>query len=236
MSRSVRKKTVVAIPVLHGSWVSWIPQVAMLQDIAEFRFADTACSHDSIAAMAEAILEDSPDSFCSAGYSMGGYVALEVMRQAPQCVERLALISTSARGPIPNEAQLREPARRLVENGRLDQLVDRASDGAHPERAGDPFILQARILAAQVAGSEMILKRSEAVLRRVDSRPYLSAISCPTLVICGADDKICPPDLSKEIADGIEGARLTLLERCGHFILYEQAARLADELWAWLDM
>ena len=197
--------------------------------------ADAACDRTSIAAMASAILHDAPRSFCLAGYSMGGYVALEVMRQAPKRVERLALISTSARGPVPDEDRIREPERRLVEAGCLDRLVDGAADGVHPERADDPFIRKARKLSAQVAGSRTILKRHEAVLRRIDSRPYLPAISCPTLVVCGAEDRICPPDLSREIADGIRGARLRILERCGHFILYEQAAKLADELRAWLD-
>ena len=232
----MRKKTLVAIPGLHGSWVSWIPLATMLQDLIEIRVADAACNHNSIAAMAGAILEDAPDSFCLAGYSMGGYVALEVMRQAPERVERLALIATSARGPFPDERRRREPERRLVEAGLFHELVDDAIGGVHPNRADDPPLRRARILGAQVAGSEAILKRSEAVLHRVDSRPNLPAISCPTLVICGADDEICPPDLSKEIADGIEGARLTHLEHCGHFILYEQAAKLADELRAWLDM
>ena len=232
----MRKKTLVAIPGLHGSWVSWIPQVAMLEDLAEVQMADSACGHDSIAAMAESVLRDAPPSFCLAGYSMGGYVALEVIRQAPERVERLALISTSARGPSADEDRFRKPERRLVEAGCLDQLVDSATDGVHPDRMDDPFILNARKLSAHVAGSKTILRRTEAVLSRIDSRPYLHTISCPTLVICGADDKICPPDLSREIADGISGARLALLERCGHFILYEQASKLADELRAWLDM
>ena len=228
-------RTVVAIPGLHGSWVSWIPQMSMLADLADFLVADDACRHDSIPEMAAAILRDAPPRFSLAGYSMGGYVALEVVRQAPERVERLALISTSARGPRPNEGRIRDSESRLARADLLDQLVDCATDGVHPDRLHDPFILMARKLSAKVAGSETILNRTRAVLQRVDSRTHLQEISCKTLVVCGADDNVCPPELSREIAEGIEGARLVIVEHCGHFILYEQPASLNNELRAWLE-
>ncbi len=225
---------VVAIPGLHGAWLNWLPQIACLQDDANFIVPNDAYTKDSIPTLATAILEEAPTSFALAGYSMGGYVALEIMRLAPRRVERLALISTSARGAAPGEEGSRAAERKLVEAGDFQRLIEGARDGVHPARQDDLFTNRMRMLSAEMAGSEAILNRFKAAFGRIDSRPFLGTISCPTLVLCGAEDRICPPHLSRELADAIPNARLVVVERCGHFALYEQAARVTDALSRWL--
>ncbi|MCR9121020.1 MAG: alpha/beta hydrolase [Phyllobacteriaceae bacterium] len=234
MKRGSSKAKVLAIPGLHNSWVGWIPQIVALADQADIDVTRAGDAEKTIPAIASAILDVAPPKFSLAGYSMGGYVAFEIMRQAPDRVERLALISTSARGPGPNEAAARDVDRRLVEEGRFEELVAGATGGVRLGLAADPFFSDVRVLTARAAGKQAILNRLNAVQIRIDSRSTLANIQCPTWVLCGADDQICPPHLSQEIASGIEGAQLMVMERCGHFIHYEQAARLSSELAKWL--
>ncbi len=180
-------------------------------------------SHDSMAGIAGSILDAAPERFALAGTSMGGYVAFEIMRQAPQRVSKLILMSTSAKPDTPERSTDR---RKQVDGARKHGL--RAGTAAlypklvHPARHEDLTLLNAFHEMAEHLGVEAFARQIEAIIGRADSRPLLGEISVPTLVVAGAEDKLITPDNSEEIANGIKGARLATVELCGHMGMIER--------------
>lgn len=182
----------------------------------------------TVTAMAQRLLTAGPDRFVLAGLSMGGYVALEVMRLAPERVAGLALISTSARPDSPEQAESRRDQASAVAAGRFDDLVEAvfpvlvdAGNLARTDLAG--FW---RAMAADV-GPDAFLAQLEATIDRPDSRPDLRAIKCPTAVVHGSGDRLIAPENALEISDAIPGAQLTLVPDAGHMIAQEQPGALA---------
>lgn len=180
-------------------------------------------SHDTMAGIAKSILDVAPDKFALAGTSMGGYAALEIMRQAPQRVAKLILMSTSAKPDAPERSADR---RKQVEGARQYGL--RAGTKAlypklvHPARHEDAPMLSTFIEMAEQLGVEAFARQIEAIIGRADSRPALNTIAVPTLVIAGKDDALITPDNSEEIAAGIKDARLELVAHCGHMGMIER--------------
>jgi pimeloyl-ACP methyl ester carboxylesterase len=189
----------------------------------------------TIAGMARDALAQGPERFSLVGHSMGGYVALEVLRQAPERVERLALMQTNAR---PDSAESTENRRRLLALAERDYpavistLMQRLLTPAHLADVGITGTIESMALAV---GKEAFVRQQEAIIGRVDSRPHLKDIACPTLVVAGRDDQVMPVELLKEVADGIPGARLTVIEDCGHMAALEQPARVLEALLPWLE-
>jgi pimeloyl-ACP methyl ester carboxylesterase len=191
---------------------------------------------DSIAALAHDALAQAPEGpLCLAGHSMGGYVALELMRQAPQRVERLALLNTNAR---PDTAESTANRRRLLELAERDfpaavgALLPRQMTQAHLQEIGMVGTIQEMALGT---GIDAFRRQQQAIIDRIDSRPHLGAIRCPTAVIAAREDQIMPLEWLQELADGIAGAHLTVIEDCGHMAPLEQPARVAQALVAWLE-
>jgi pimeloyl-ACP methyl ester carboxylesterase len=191
---------------------------------------------DTIAGMARDALEQAPTgSFALAGHSMGGYVALEVMRQAPERVERLALLCTNAR---PDSAESTENRRRLMALADRDfpaVIATLMQKQLAPAHMADVEITGAIESMALSVGKDAFERQQRAIIGRVDSRPFLGDIRCPTLVVAGRDDQIMPLELLKELADGIPGARLTVIEDCGHMATVEQPDRVLAALVDWLE-
>ena len=188
---------------------------------------------DSIAAMAEQVLAAAPGRFALCGLSMGGYVALEIMRRAPDRVLKLALLDTQAR-PDGAEARARrlDRARRAAvrdPTGRLLPLF------VHPDRREHKGMVAAITAMANRVGPAGFLRQQTAILNRADSRPSLAAIACPTLVLCGRQDVLTPVELHEEMAAAIPDATLVVLPRCGHLSPLEQPAMVTAQLAAWLD-
>lgn len=179
-------------------------------------------SHDTMAGIAKSILDVAPERFALAGTSMGGYAALEIMRQAPQRVAKLILMSTSAKPDAPERSADR---RKQVEGARKHGL--RAGTKAlypklvHSARHEDAPLLTTFIEMAEQLGVDAFARQIEAIIGRADSRPTLNTIAVPTLVIAGKDDALITPDNSEEIAAGIKGARLELVAHCGHMGMIE---------------
>jgi pimeloyl-ACP methyl ester carboxylesterase len=190
---------------------------------------------DTIAAMARDALAQAPERFSLAGHSMGGYVALEVMRQAPGRVERLALMQTNAR---PDSAEATENRRRLVALAQRDfpavinAQMQRLLTPAHLAEVGMTGTIESMALAV---GKEAFARQQEAIIHRIDSRPFLRDIRCPTLVVAGRDDQLMPVEVLKELADGIPGARLTVIEECGHMAAMEQPDKVLAAFLDWLE-
>ena len=183
---------------------------------------------DLIAAMAARILRNAPARFALLGTSMGGYVALEVMRQAPERVASLALVSTSARADSAEQLAARRRQSQLVEEGHFDVLVDAAFPAVVAERnESDPDLLRAWRRMATAVGPEGFLRQQAATMARSDSRDLLAGISCPTVVIHGAEDRLIPVAAAVEIGAAVPGATLRLVAQAGHFLLLEQARTVA---------
>ena len=214
----------------------WRHQVEGLADLAGRVLAPEVTGQDSIAGMARGILEAAPERFSLAGLSMGGYVALEVVRQAPDRVEALALLDTSARPDTPGQTGARLALIELARAGRFDEVWRALLPKiVHPDRVGDPGIRLAVREMAHAVGPGGFERQERAIIGRPDSRPSLPAISCPTLVLCGRDDALTPPHLHKEIADGIPGARLCQIDRCGHLSTLERPEAVTRAIRSWLE-
>ena len=174
-------------------------------------------------------------AFCLVGLSLGGYVAFEIMRQAPERVAGLVLMDTTAR-PETAEASAKREA--LIELAATDldavteQLLPRLS---HPERMNLPAVRGVIQSMASSLGKEVFVRQQRAIMGRPDSRPTLATITCPTLVICGRDDLITPPDLATEIAEGIRHAKLRIIEQCGHLATLDQPAEVSRLLLEWIE-
>lgn len=191
--------------------------------------------HDSMAAIAGTLLAEAPPRFALAGHSMGGYIALEVMRQAPERVTRLALLDTAAPADTPEQTERRRGFIKLAREGKFSSIVGLIFPlTVDKSVAGRADLLEIQQQMAEETGAEAFVRQQSAIMGRIDSRPHLAAIRCPTLVLVGDSDQLTPPERSRELAAGIPGARLVVLERCGHMCALEQPERVTGELLAWL--
>ena len=200
----------------------WGPQIAALGSIAEIRVADLTLD-DNIEAMADRVLAFAAPIFALAALSLGGYVALEIVTRVPERVSRLALMNTSARPDTEGQSDRRERSVRAARIGAFKGVTPRFLPTIlHPENAADPEIAEIVLAMTERVGRRAFERQQAAAMDRPDFLPLLGHIRCPTLVIGGRQDRVTPPALQEEIAAGIAGARLEILERCGHLAPLEQ--------------
>jgi len=228
-------QAIVFVPGLLCSAEAFAPQVAALWRFGPVTVASTL-EGKSITEMAATILAAAPTNFALVGISMGGYICLEIMRQAPARVLKLALLDTSAR---PDTAEQIERRRALVANARTGDFLTLASDAlnsiVHPSRKDDSNLREINVRMATEVGVEAFAQQTDAIITRIDSRPSLSAISVPTLILVGDSDPLTPPELSEEIAAAIPNARLTVVPQCGHASTLEQPDAVNSALIEWIS-
>ena len=226
----------VLVPGLLCDERLWRHQAGSLADLIGRVLVPDVTGEDTVAGMARGILEAAPERFSLAGLSMGGYVALEVMRQAPDRVEALALLDTSARPDTPEQTEARLALIGLAQDGRFDEVWrSLLPKVVHPDRVEDPEIRSTVREMAHAVGPGGFERQERAIIGRPDSRGDLPGISCPVLVLCGRDDALTPPHLHEEIADGIPGARLRQIDRCGHLSTLERPEAVTRAMRAWLE-
>lgn len=222
------------LPGLTGTARLYEPQIPVLWQYGSVIIADHR-RDDSIAAIARRVLDQAPACFSLLGLSMGGYIAFEILRQAPARVARLALLDTTAR---PDTAE--QSARRLeliaqARAGRFGELADLLYPVlVHPERLNDQPLRELVRGMAMETGAEAFIRQETAIMGRPDSRPHLAAVGCPTWVLVGDADQLTPPDRAQEMAAGIRGARLVVIPACGHLSTLEQPQRVNAALIEWL--
>jgi len=225
---------IVLVPGLASSARIYAPVIPALWRFGPVMIANHI-RDDSMAAIAARVLSEAPPRFALAGHSMGGYIALEIMRQAPERVARLALINTQARPDTPEATARRLGLMARARRGELRAIREESfPELVHPSRRDDAEILKLVHAQDEDVGVEGYLRQQAAIIARVDSRPTLSAISCPTLVLTGDADNTIPNAFSKEMAEAIAGARLVVLERCGHLPQAEQPDATVRALTEWL--
>jgi pimeloyl-ACP methyl ester carboxylesterase len=189
----------------------------------------------SAPAMARRVLELAPPRFALLGFSLGAIVGLEVIAQAPERVERMALIGCNARAMPAERVALRRAALdKAAQDGTASYIAD-VWDVSVPEWRRDDSGLRAELEA--MAASTLLSTFEEQIeisINRDDQHPVLDRIEVPTLVACGAEDRVCPPELSREIAERIPGARLAIVEQAGHYLTLDQPEIAAELLAEWL--
>lgn len=189
----------------------------------------------SIEAMAALLLAEHPGDLLLCGASMGGMIAMEAARQAPQRVAGLALLGTTARPETPEMRALREAAMELFSQGRLREVIEpNVAFAFHPTHAAQPALVQAYLDFVLGAGAAQLVRQNQAVIDRPDARPHLPHVACPTLVLCGAQDQLTPLECSEEIAQLVPGAQLQVLQECGHMLTMEQPSAVNQALRQWL--
>lgn len=229
------RQALVLIPGLSDDGALWASQIRHLADIADAHAADIA-RHETVEDMARAVLDAAPPRFALAGFSLGGYVSLAILRAAPERVTRLALIGTSARADT--DARRAERAQQIEAMGKPGGFEEHArrdlADVVHPSRMEDRALVSALLEMQARQGAPVFVRQSKACMVRPDSRPHLGRIACPTLVISGREDRVLPPALSEEIAGLIPGARHVIIEDCGHYLPLERPHAVSALLRQWL--
>jgi pimeloyl-ACP methyl ester carboxylesterase len=221
---------IVFVPGLLATPRMYADQIAQLWPFGPVTVANHT-RDETVAAIARRILADAPPQFALVGLSMGGYISLEIMRQAASRVTRLGLLDTSARPDAPEQSEGRRALIALARSGRFadiaDMLYPRLVDKS---RLNDAALRQVVRLMAQEVGPDGFARQQTAIIGRPDSRPGLSAIRCPTLVLVGDGDALTPPELASEMAAGIHSARLVKVPGCGHLSTLEQPAAVSKAL------
>lgn len=224
----------VLIPGLLCDERLWDHQVRYLADIATPSIGNTL-EDDDIRAMAARILDEGPARFALAGLSMGGYVAQEIMRQAPERVERLALVDTSARPDTAEVLRRRTGLIDLATKGKFKGVTPRLLPLLiHPDRQSDEELTSAIMGMAERIGQEVFTRQQKTIMNRVDGRGDLAAIKVPTVVICGREDALTPMEVQEELVAGIPGARLCVIEECGHLAPMERPHAVTALMRDWL--
>jgi pimeloyl-ACP methyl ester carboxylesterase len=225
---------IVLIPGLAGSPRIYAPVLPALWTFGPVTVANHI-RDDNMPAIARRILAEAPPRFALAGHSMGGYIAFEILRQAPDRVAKLALINTQARPDSSEASERRNRQIAQAESGQLHAVLDVLYPGfVHPSRREDPRLQRVVHEMGDDVGADGFMRQQRAIIARADSRPTLAEIGCPTLVISGDSDNTIPNSLSQEMADGIRGARLVIIPDCGHLPQIEQPQATAEALAGWL--
>ena len=232
-------RTLLLLPGLLCDRAVWQPQIDALSNRFDCIVPNYA-SLTSLTAMAEHALATAPtEKFALAGHSMGGRIAFEVMRHAPQRVERIALLDTSypalAKG---NEGEL-ERSRRMAllkiarSQGMRAMGEAWASGMVHPTRLNTP-LFDSILDMIERNTPDMFAAQIQALLTRPDATPVLAEIRCPTLVLCGREDSWSPLQRHEEMHAAIAGSRLVVIEQCGHMSTMERPDAVSQAFVEWL--
>lgn len=224
----------VLVPGLGCTEQLFAGQVRRLARHSRVRFADTR-RDDSIAGMARRLLYEVDGPFALAGLSMGGYVAMEIVRQAPARVTRLALLDTTAAPDAESARDFRLKLSGLALRGRLDEVHEALWPRlVAPDRQQDAD-LEGRVYSMLVAtGGGAFARQQNAIIGRADSRPLLKGVAVPTLVVVGEEDVVTPVATAAEMAGLVPGARLTVVKNSGHLSSMEAAEEVATAMEEWL--
>ena len=227
---------VVLVPGLNCSARLYSEQIPALWHFGPVMVADHT-RDASIGAIVGRILANAPPVFALVGLSLGGYIAFEIMRQAPERVGRLALLDTSARPDTAELTARRQAPMALARAGKLIEVADESFVFfVHPGRHEDLALREVVRAMAEETGVEAYLRQQQAIIGRPDSRPTLGAIRCPTLMLVGEQDQGTPPELAREIAAGIAGARLVIVPDCGHLSTLERPQAVTKALVEWMQV
>jgi len=235
----VTRATVVFLPGLLCDRSVWEPQIAGLSRRYDCIVADYGGA-DSLAAMAKSTLDSAPPRFSLVGHSMGGRVALEMMRSAPQRITRLALLDTGYQARPEGEAGEAEARKRYhlldiaLSQGMRVMGREWVQGMVHPGRLQDRTLIESILAMLERKTPGIFAAQVHALLHRPAAEAVLRAIGCPTLVLCGREDSWSPVSRHEEMARMIGGASLAVIEDSGHMVTLERPQAVTAELASWL--
>ena len=228
------KAQLVLVPGLAGDRVMWRSQLDALAAWQPL-VTDVHMRHGSIPEMAAALLAQTPGRLVLAGASMGGMVAMEAVRQAPERIAALALLGTSAQPENEGMRQVRENAIALFAQGRLREVIEpNVGFAFHPDHVQDPEIARSYLEFVLRAGAGQLIRQNRAVIARPDARVHLPYVNCPVLVLHGDSDQLVPLECGHEIARLVPQAQLHVVPRCGHMLTMERPQEVNARLAGWL--
>jgi pimeloyl-ACP methyl ester carboxylesterase len=231
----ISMQDLMLVPGLNCTGVLYAPQIAALAGMSRCHVADHggASSLEEIAAQ---ILAAAPLRFALAGLSMGGYVAFEIIRQAPERVTRLCLLDTRAAMDSAEETDRRRRTIELAEGGQFARLHDILWPKlVHPARHADRALEEIVLTMMRNTGPQRFVRQQTAVMNRRDYRSVLEAINVPTMIVVGAQDAITPPATARDMQELIAGSTLIELPECGHLSTLERPDNVSRLMGEWLD-
>jgi pimeloyl-ACP methyl ester carboxylesterase len=224
--------SLILLPGLASNDALWRPQREALAPWSP-HVTDVHMREQTIEAMAAALLREHAGPLVLCGASMGGMIAMEAARQAPDRVAGLALLGTDARPDSPEMIALRTDAIGLFAQGRVREVIEpNIAFAFHPGNA--PVLAGTYLDFVLAAGAEQLIRQNRAVIARPDARTHLAQVRCPVLVMCGDADQLTPPERSREIAALVPHARLVMVPRCGHMLTMERPDVVNAALVEWL--
>lgn len=220
---------IVFIPGLLCTEALYAPQIVAFADrpimVANHR------EHDSVAAIAASILSQAPHRFSLIGLSMGGYIAMEILREAPERVGKVALLDTNPRADTPEQSERREFMIKLTREKGFKKIPHLLYPGFVHEAREDNEEMKAIVVdMANDTGPDAFIRQQTALISRPDARPRLGEITCPSLVMVGDGDRLTPPDLAREIHALIPGSELAIIEGSGHLSTLEEPDKVTAVL------
>jgi pimeloyl-ACP methyl ester carboxylesterase len=186
---------------------------------------------DSMDAIAARILSAAPSRFALIGLSMGGYIAMAMLRAAPERIAKLALLDTGPRADAPQQSENRKRQIDIALAGRFSEIPGLQWPMlVHKNRQHDEALKEVVVQMAEETGAEAFVRQQRAIAGRPDSRPGLAQIGCPTLILVGDGDQLTPPELSHEMNALIPGSRLVTVSDCGHLSTLERPGAVTRAL------
>ena len=211
----------------------WRDQIADLSDLADCHVADLTRG-ETLSDLAETVLAEAASTFALAGFSLGGYVAQEIARQAPDRIERLALIDTSIRPDSPERAAARRSLIATVRlPGQFKGITDRMLPTyVHPSRLSDGDLIGRIRAMNERLGRDVFIRQN--ALDRPDGETVLRSLTCPVLIMCGEQDALTPLADHEEMAAMLHNAQLVIIQDSGHMTPMEQPQAVTQALRQWL--
>jgi len=213
----------------------WAAQVQALNDVAEIKVIDTA-QYDNLADLARYVHTIMPEHFAVAGLSYGGIVALAVWRHNPQAISHLGLFDTTPHPPTSEKRLAQAEQVQVAKAGQFQKVIQQHAEtllalANHQHK--EVYYATIMAMASQV-GIRGFANQIKAQSERPDSGSILTKIHCPTLVLCGEQDSLCPPSLHREMAEKIPNSILQIVPQCGHLSALEQPEIVTEAMRAWL--
>ena len=229
-------ENLLLIPGLACTKELYHNQITALEGACNITIADHTQA-GTVSAIAGQILQKAPDRFALAGLSMGGYLSFEILRQAPERVERLLLLDTKASLDPPETAARRRQLMNEAEAEGLDGIVTKLLPLlVHPDRLHDRTVVEIVTRMTLDTGVDAFINQQNAILNRPDSTGDLAGINCPVLIIVGDSDILTPPEEARAMQGAIPDAQLKVIADCGHLSTIEQPEAVTALFRSWLEV
>ncbi len=225
---------VVMVPGLNCSARVYGQQLPALWPFGPVQIADHRRG-SSMAEIAAGILAAAPPRFALAGFSMGGYIALEILRQARERILKLALLDTAAYPDAPEQTEKRLKNIAMTREGKAAEREEALWPLlVHESRLKDEAIRNVVREMHQETGAEVYINQQTAIMNRADSRPLLNGLKLNTLIVVGDSDQLTPPHAAREMHELVPDSRLDVIPNCGHMSTLERPDRVTKLLVEWL--